>query len=162
MRRWLVAASFALVAAISVASALAQTDQVTAEPGALEGTVEQIYPGSQLIAVKVDKVFGASRAPDAKTDPPPPPDVKGRTVYVHVAADTKILDKGGRDLTATRAKGGPLPDDVWTALREGGRCRIEFTGRHQIAAPDTVPEQDRIGAMVLVFKTSMLRLLGDV
>jgi hypothetical protein len=167
---WIAAGAGAL--ALGLAGLIYAADEthgkydVKGTPGACEGVVIQLFKDEKIIEFKVDKLLAreADKAPATPRDDERRADEKaseavkgdalreGQVIFLHVA-DARIFDEKGTELKSAWFS----RDAGWSALKEGGRLKVDYMGTHLIPAPKDFPREAR--GDLLVYHVEDLHVL---
>lgn len=142
-------------------------------PGCVEGAIVKLYKSEKIVEFKVEKLLSKSETDKAPT---PRGDEKGtgekvgdalkgemikegQIVFFHVE-DARVIDENGKELKREDKSAWFSRDQGWSALKEGQRLKVEYTGTHSMPAPKEFPRDARAGGNILVYHVATIHILG--
>jgi hypothetical protein len=141
-------------------------DDVKVDSGTVQGAIIRLFKPEKIVEFKVEKILskeGREGAVTPKQDATkkaeePIPLREGQIVYLNVF-ESRIYDPSGKELKRDDKDAWFTKDQGWAALKEGKRCKIEYSGTREVAAPKDFPKDARAGGNILVYNVTALYLL---
>ncbi|HZV00493.1 MAG TPA: hypothetical protein VFF73_27515 [Planctomycetota bacterium] len=136
----------------------AERYELKPEPGSVQGAIVKLFKEDQMIEFKVERVLKT----DEKAEPEKTPKGlarEGAVIFLHVA-DARIYDDKGNELKREDKEAWFSKDKGWSALDEGNRCKIDYTGYQEMPAPKGFPAGARAGGNILVYHVTDIHLLS--
>jgi hypothetical protein len=171
MRRVFMAGS-AFALALGLMGALRAGDDTRANPdlkkgaGCVEGAIVRLFKAEKFIEFKVEKIVSretekspTARADDERKSGEKADEVReGQMIFLHVA-DARIVDENGKELKRDDTSAWFSRDAGWSALKEGQRLKVDYTGTRMMPAPKDFPADARAGGDILVYHVEQLKIV---
>jgi hypothetical protein len=136
----------------------AERYELKPEPGSVQGAIVKLFKEDQMVEFKVERVLKTDEKAEAEKTPRGLAR-EGAIIFLHVA-DARIYDEKGNELKREDKEAWFSKDKGWSALDEGSRCRLDYTGYHDMPAPKGFPDGARAGGNIIVYHVTDIHLLG--
>lgn len=176
-KAWMTGGAIALalgfVGMVMAADETKEKYDIKNNPGVCEGAVVRLFKDEKLIEFKVEKLLSKSETDksvtpkddERKLDEKAEGALKGETIkvgqiiFLHVE-DCRVIDENGKELKREDKSAWFSRDKGWSALKEGMRLKVDYTGTHMMPAPKDFPRDARAGGNIMVYHVDTIHILN--